>query len=465
MLTEKHLLTPEWLAALVSGQCIFVRGHVPGRVLDCLKTLLPRGVLSPQSVDVPAVGDLGAEFLGTIMPASIGEVPRRVYFLPSVLEENAIALTSLKASKAWLQWVAVVPDPSFQKPIMPGVLLFDAKVAAFLDGAAIPPVALAWARDIMGDAADGDEISRRVSAEGPKILGAVHAVAQGDYESLPVELGQADGAYLEALFSFARDLVGAQGVVPAEVAKNVHDSARKSRGNSGASVTRPQIFSGGKAVALRASGDPVVLHIAEVDAIRRDPEMYAAFMSILRDIRCTDCELSCHAPEQKWSCLREGQWQQGVPAAIADRWLEVFAGLVGKTGRGAREALQVFEGILAKIPGSRVALSQEDFARLAGEGKAPQFATSVAPPVQPDPSDKPMKTWAPQTSHATGVAAQPSLEAGAPRKDRFLARITDLSQRLDRIVAAVSGRSAKALPLESLPIEERLNRLAEDSDF
>jgi hypothetical protein len=150
MLNDSQILTPEWLAALVSNQCVIIRGHVPERVLESLKVLLPRGVLAPNSLEVPN-GDLTADFFSTIMPATLGDIPRRVYFLPSIGEENMSSLVSLKASVPCLQWVAVVPDPSVEKPLMPGVLLFDAKAGAFLGAGSIPPAALAWARGVIGD--------------------------------------------------------------------------------------------------------------------------------------------------------------------------------------------------------------------------------------------------------------------------------------------------------------------------
>ncbi|HMF34530.1 MAG TPA: hypothetical protein VKK79_24115, partial [Candidatus Lokiarchaeia archaeon] len=46
------------------------------------------------------------------------------------------------------------------------------------------------------------------------------------------------------------------------------------------------------------------------------------------------CGLTCRVPEQKWDCLREHAWQGGVPSAIDDRWLGVFATLVKRGDRG-----------------------------------------------------------------------------------------------------------------------------------
>jgi hypothetical protein len=427
-------------------------------VLECLKVLLPRGVLAPNSLEVPA-GDLTEDFFAIIMPVTLGDVPRRVYFLPSIGEENLSSLVSLKASVPCLQWVAVVPDPSVEKPLMPGVQLFDAKVGVFLDADGIPPAALAWARGVIGDASAAEEVAKQVAVEGPKILAAVNAVAQGEYGGAASTLGELDMTHLEAIFGFACDLVGAQGVSPAEAARAVAESTGEAGWRS--AVTHPQIFSGGKAVALRASGDPVQLFVAEMDAVKRDPEMHASLLAYLKEVKCDDCGLTCRAPEQKWDCLRKNAWAGGVPSAIADGWLEVFANLVRQTGRDAKEAFMTFSTILAKVPGSRLTTDQAAFARLVGEGKASKFSTPASPRVvAPPPPSLPLL--------AKDAEMQPTstnFPHLGPRERKILARLENISDRLARISEVVGGRLSQSPSPNFSSLEEELDRLGKDDDL
>jgi hypothetical protein len=448
MLAESQLLTPEWLAALVSGQCVIIRGHVPERVLESLKVLLPRGVLVPTSLDVPA-GDLTADFFATIMPAAIGDVPRRVYFLPTVGEENVPSLVSLKASCVCMQWVAVVPDPAAEKPIMPGVLLFDAKLGSFLDAECIPPAALAWAREVIGNKCSAEDVAKQVALEGPKILAAANAVAQGEYGAIASSLGKINLAYIESIFGFACDLVGAEGVSPAEAARAVTEAAVM--GSKRPTSPRPQIFAGGKAVALRTSGEPVQFFVAEMDAIKRDPEMYASLLAYLKAVTCDDCGLTCRAPEQKWDCLRKNSWASGVPSAIADGWLDVFANLVRQTGRDPKEAFLTFSAVLAKVPGSRLTSDLAAFARLVEEGNASKFSTPASLRAVPSPSVPP------QPHNAEVPPAGRSTAFLGPRERQILARLDNMVGRLVRISEVVVDRLSRSILPQSPSLEEKLD--------
>jgi len=89
-LTESDLQTPEWLAALVSGYCVVIRGLVGEHRLDGLKAIFPLSVLRGMTIELPPGEAIDAEFFASIMPSLLGELPKRVYVLPLVTSSTQI---------------------------------------------------------------------------------------------------------------------------------------------------------------------------------------------------------------------------------------------------------------------------------------------------------------------------------------------------------------------------------------
>lgn len=447
MLTERHFWTPEWLAALLGGECILVRGHVGEHLLEAIKAMCPRGVLSLVVVDVPAVDDLAVAFFSAVMPATFGEVPRHVYVLTAVSAANIDALCELHARQPWVQWVAVVPDMDSAPVIPPGILPFDAKLGNFSPPASTSLPALEWARRVLADAITQDEIVRRVSAEGPKILAAINAVTLNAVECLPATLGQLDATYLDPLLAFACDLAGVEG----EDINALGDKVRESAVAQGVGPTlespappaHPQVFEGGKAMPLYAPGDPVAGHASEWDAIRRDPEVHIALLKLLEQVSCEDCAEPCHSPEQKWACLREGTWQVGVPSCIVDQWLSIFAPIAAQVGREARAAYQAFAGAMQKVEVPLPTIAEGEFAvlmDLAPERNAPPLVSSL--PLESCCID-PIKELDPPSDHASrpfDAAAESSSDPAW--QESLLTQLEQISTRL-AVIRAALGTVAK----------------------
>ena len=501
MLTENELQTPEWLATLVSGQCVVIRGYVGAHRLEGLKKIFPLGALQWMPVELPQGEALDPEFFASIMPALLGEVPRKVYVMPLVASTVQLdALAEVRANQPWLQWIAFVPDPEINPVLPEGILLFDAKARRFAREDAIDPNALAWARSVLAGARSEEERKRAVSLEGPKILATINAISAGEYQSLPVLLGKCDTSYVTQLVTIASNIGGVEGVDPAKIAAEVAETAdiddiitqnagvrespcepsRRSQisqlsqlpqstqpasQTSGAQprslASHPQIFERGKAIPMYAPGDPAGKYAREMDVVRRDPEVHGALLELLQELPCqgednqpSRCAGNCHDPVQKWACLRENAWQNGVPAAIVDQWLEMFARGVTRVGRISREAYISFSNVVLQASAANPTFSETEFAGMVRKNEIP--VKKVLPETQPvgflqmSPKPRPAKVAAPAkpTPRVSSIPFLDNSKTHIPSESRapeICARLDAVAERVARLAGRLRARVANAL--------------------
>ncbi len=470
MLTESDLQTPEWLAVIASGLCVVIRGHVGEHRLEGLKAILPLGAFQWAPIELPQGEALDPEFFASIMPALLGEVPRKVYILPLVASTIQIdALAEVRANQPWLQWIAVVPDPEID-PILPeGILLFDAKARCFSEEAKIPPNVKAWATGVLNSVRSEEEKKRAVGIEGPKILATINAISAGEYQVLHSILGRSDARYVSQLVTIATEIAGVEGVEPEKVtaeieeAKNIEDiiSNNRSIENSplltGAqpspkiskfSPTCPQIFESGKALPMYPPDDPVGKYARELDAVRRDPEAHEALLEMLQEFQCEEengrkrvCSERCNDPAQKWACMRDNAWNSGMPAAIVDHWLEVFAVHITRVGRTAREAYQSFINIALQASAANTTFSAADFGGMLQHKGISSIVPSVACPLhspktppQPSPQNiAPAVATKTVSAFPLPMKSQKSSESSEFRAQKLSARLDALADRIERL--------------------------------
>ncbi|OLS14296.1 MAG: hypothetical protein RBG13Loki_2084 [Promethearchaeota archaeon CR_4] len=393
MLTESDLQTPAWLAALVSGHCVVIRGLVGEHRLDGLKAIFPLGVLQGTTVELPPGEAIDAEFFASIMPSLLGELPKRVYVLPLVVSTAQIdALAQVRANQPWLQWVAVIPDPEVDPVLPDGILIFDAKARQFPNDTSIPPAAKKWAERVLGGTRNEEEKRHAVGIEGPRILVTANAIVAGEYQHLSAILGGTDTDYVTQLVTIASSIAGMEEVdvqtIAAEIGEeaSIEDTITKletpgaeppaSEESPPPPPTRvappnPQIFENGKALPLYPAGDPAGKYAREMDAARRDPDAHAALLEVLRELQCDgddrqsrNCVEKCTDPVQKWACFRDSTWNDGMPTATVDRWLEMYANNVASVGRRPREAYNSFTNITLQASAANTTFSSAAFAEM-----------------------------------------------------------------------------------------------------
>ncbi len=411
MLTESDLQSPTWLAAIVAGQCVIIRGHVGEHRLEGLKAIMPLGVFQWAPLELPQGEALDPEFFASIMPSQLGEVPRKIHVLPLVASTVQIdALAEVRATLPWLQWIAVVPDPEIDPVLPDGIVLFDAKSRTFPDEEPIPAAAKAWAKQVLGGARSEEEKRRAVAAEGPRILATINAVSSGDYQALPGILGHADVHYVTQLVTIASTIAGVECMDPGVVAAEIEENAtiadtidpnvaplapaeppaptQKIHLNNPNPTPHPQIFEDGKALPIYPPGDPVGKYSRELDAVRRDPEAHGALLEVLQEFPCesedghpSTCADRCNDPAQKWACMRDNAWPVGMPASIVNHWLEVFALMVARAGRNPREAYQSFTNVLHQASATSPTFSAADFEGMVRHIAVPARAPAVSQPV------------------------------------------------------------------------------------
>ncbi len=470
MLTESDLQTPAWLAALVSGQCVIIRGHVGEHRLEGLKAILPLGVFQWAPLELPQGEALDPEFFASIMPALLGEVPRKVYVMPLVASTVQLdALAEVRANQPWLQWIAVVPDPEVDPVLPDGILLFDAKTRGFTQEDAIPAAAKAWAVHVLGGARSEEEKKHAVGLEGPKILATINAVSAGEYQGLPTILGKFDAGSVAQLVTIAAEIAGVEGVDPdtiaAEIAENltieatlthnapapdpVGEKVPENPCSQNALIShqnltsRPQIFEDGKALPLYPPGDPANRYAREIDAVRRDPEAHGALLEVLQELPCTGdnghpraCAERCNDPTQKWACLRDNAWGNGMPSAIVDHWLEVFALLVARVGRKAREAFNSFTNVVLQASAASTTFSAANFAEMVQRNTLPAPQTPLTTPPTKFPKIAPQPPLVTQMfplslrSQKPPALAESRAQKLSTRLDALLDRMEQLKGRL-----------------------------------
>ncbi len=456
MLTESDLQTPAWLAALVSGHCVIIRGHVGEHRLEGLKAILPLGVFQWAPLELPQGEALDPEFFASIMPSQPGEVPRKVHVMPLVASTVQVdALAEVRANQPWMQWIAVVPDPEINPVLPEGILLFDAKSRAFSNAETIPAAALAWAEQVLGGARSEEEKKHAVAAEGPKILATINAVSAGDYQTLLGTLGKVDTNYVMNLVTIASTIAGLEEVDSEAIAAEIEENATIEESlQPGASlpvetkpptartiadpsrfVPHPQIFENGKALPIYPPGDPVGKYCHELDAVRRDPEVYGALLEMLQEFQCEDengqrpaCAGQCNDPAQKWACMRDHAWNSGMPSAIVDHCIEIFALMVTRVGRNAREAYQSFGNIALQVSAANPTFSEANFVGMVKKNGVPIQQPPAPAPVKPPKTMRgcfplplqPQKAPVPAESRAQKLIAR--LDALASKMEQLKAR-------------------------------------------
>ncbi len=468
MLTESDLQTPAWLAAIVSGSCVVIRGHVGEHRLEGLKAILPLGAFQWVPIELPQGEALDPEFFASIMPAMPGEVPRKVYIMPLVASTVQIdALAEVRASQPWLQWIAVVPDPEINPVLPDGILLFDTKSRVFCDEAKIPAAARSWAEKILEGTRSEEEKHKAVTTEGPKILATINAVSAGEYQTLPGTLGKVDANYITQLITIASAIAGVEGAdseaIMAEIEENAtieetiapnpplpaegKSLAQNTSPNHQNPISRPQIFENGKALPIYPPGDPAEKYVRELDAMRRDPEVNGALLEILQELSCEDenrqrpqCADQCNDPAQKWACMRDHAWGAGVPSAIVDHWLEVFALMVARVGRKPREAYQSFANVMLQASAASPTFSKVNFEEMVRNNALP----APAPP-SPSPS-KPSPTLMPKKVAQLPLPLKPQ-KLSAPiesRAQKLTARLDAIANRIEKLKEKLNPSSVNA---------------------
>ncbi len=461
MLTESDLQTPAWLAAIVSGQSVIIRGHVGEHRLEGLKAILPLGAFQWVPIELPQGEALDLEFFVSIMPALPGEIPRKIYVIPLVASTVQIdALAEVRVNQPWLQWIAVVPDPEINPVLPDGILLFDTKSRNFPDEVKIPNTARAWAEKVLDGARSEEEKHRAVVTEGPKILATINAVSAGEYQTLPGILGKVDARYITQLVTIASTIAGVGGVDAEAIVAEIEENASIEETITpnlappeevktpiqNLSPTRqnfpphPQIFENGKALPIYPPGDPVGKYSHELDAVRRDPEAHGALLEILQEFPCEGengqrrpCANRCNDPAQKWACMRDNAWSTGMPSAIVDHWLEVFALMVARVGRKPREAYHSFTNMVLQASAASPTFSAVNFEEMVRHNAVPFQKQTVSQPtklskITPSPApSKPIPAVAPKK-----VAPLPTKTQKLPAPAE--SRVQKLSSRLDVLV-------------------------------
>ncbi len=471
MLTESDLQAPAWLAAIASGQCVVIRGHIGEHRLEGLKGILPLGVFQWVPIELPQGEALDPEFFVSIMPALLGEVPRKIYILPLVASTVQIdALAEVRANQPWIQWVAVVPDPEIDPVLPDGVLLFDAKARSFADEYKIPVALKTWATNLLGGARSEEERKRVVGAEGPKILATINAIAAGEYQSLPNILEKTDTFYLTQLVTIAAEVAGVEGIHPESIAAEIEEAAnlqdtinkhqavdspvvpgestqkQNPAGNLQSFAPRPQIFEDGKALPMYAPGDPASKYAREMDALRRDREALESLLEILQELECAGsddqgkhCAGGCTDPTQKWACLRDNTWHNGMPAAIVDHWLEIFAFHVARVRRNPREAFNSFTNAMLQASAANPTFSEVDFKIMVQRNRPapPEVSATPSPRVPQEPPAMKALPFFPPNKSSPSAIFQPlknfDSKRGESRAQQLCARLDALATRIEKI--------------------------------
>ncbi len=176
--------------------------------------------------------------------------------------------------------------------------------------------------------------------------------------------------------------------------------------------------------------------------MRRDPEAHGALLEILQEFPCEDageqqpsCADRCNDPAQKWACMRDNAWSNGMPSAIVDHWLKLFALTVARVGRNPREAYQSFTNILLEVSAASPTFLEVNFEKMVRQRAVPiasppithpkkslKITSSIAlpNPLLPLPS-KPQKLASPVESRAQRLST---------RLDALVDRIERLKERL-----------------------------------
>ncbi len=487
MLTESDLQTATWLASIASGQCVVIRGHVGEHRLEGIKAILPLGVFQWTPLELPQGEALDPEFFASIMPALLGEVPKKVYVMPLVASSIQIdALAEVRVNQPWLQWVAVVPDPEID-PILPdGILLFDAKTRVFTNEERIPAPIQSWAEKILAGMRSEEEKKHTMGLEGPKILATINAISAGEYQGLSSILGPFDAKYVSQLVTIAVEIAGVEGVDPDTITAEIEESTtieatithdallcdpcgvplpekQLSQNTKMANlnlVHRPQVFEQGKALPMYPPGDPAGRYAREMDAVRRDPEIHGALLEILQELPCMSdggqpraCVEGCNDPIQKWACLRDNAWGNGMPSAIVDHWIEVFAQLVARAGRKAREAYNSFINIAFQASAANTTFSVANFAEMVQRNTIPTpQAPTISPTrplkIAPQPSDT-LRFPLPVAIPKTGCLPQPMRTQKLPavvesRAQKLSARLDVLVDRIEQLKGRLQANGSRS---------------------
>ncbi len=220
-LTEAYFRAPDWLAALLSNSCVFIKGRVGMGNLAALRDLCPPGVLAWTLLEVPYITYPEAyAFLAGQLPLVPQVVPRPVYIIPNCPVKALDAALHLKAERPWVQWVAEVPDLDLVYKEEALTLSFFADSGTFEQRRGglengnyfnIPLAAREWARDVLPDWTDPAKVRERVAAEASLIQTAALAFTGGGFRALYPLLRSSNRTsryQVEAIYNFACQLGG-----------------------------------------------------------------------------------------------------------------------------------------------------------------------------------------------------------------------------------------------------------------